>query len=176
MPIHVAITRRMLPGKEAEFTTALRTFLGTSFLHKGVQGAAMITALPGTDPMDIGILRTFEDEEAREAFYKSAAFREWEAYAATCTEPPVYRRLNGLEAFFQAPGAPPRWKMAVATLCGVFPTSIFLSFTIAPLLAKLPLLLRAFIIAALMVVLLAWVIMPLITKLLRAWLTRKQQL
>ncbi|WP_229222686.1 hypothetical protein [Dyadobacter endophyticus] len=38
MPIHVAITRKALPGKEEEFKEALRHFLGDSFLHGGVHG------------------------------------------------------------------------------------------------------------------------------------------
>ena len=37
MPIHVAITRRVRPGCEAEFQKALREFLQTSFAHGGVQ-------------------------------------------------------------------------------------------------------------------------------------------
>jgi uncharacterized protein len=59
MPIHVAITRKVLPGKEEEFKDALRRFLGDSFLHGGVHGAAMMTALPGSESREIGIFRTF---------------------------------------------------------------------------------------------------------------------
>eukprot|EP01034_Spumella_vulgaris_P014659 gene14659-18729_t len=103
MPIHVAITRKVLPGKEDEFKEALRRFLGESFLHGGVEGAGMITAMPGTEGREIGILRTFADEAERDAFYNSELFRNWEAYASTITEEPVYRQLNGLEAWFRSP-------------------------------------------------------------------------
>ncbi|WP_225865540.1 hypothetical protein [Dyadobacter aurulentus] len=37
MPVHVAIARRVLPGKQEEFKEALRRFLGESFLHRGVK-------------------------------------------------------------------------------------------------------------------------------------------
>lgn len=47
MAIHVAITRKVLPGKEEKFKDALRRFLDDSFLHDGVHGAAMMTASPG---------------------------------------------------------------------------------------------------------------------------------
>ena len=49
MPIHVAITRRVRAGSEAEFQQALREFLQTSFAHSGVQGASMLTPAPGSD-------------------------------------------------------------------------------------------------------------------------------
>ena len=170
MPIHVAITRKVLPGKEEEFEAALRDFLGQSFAHEGVHGAMMITALKEDGKNEIGILRTFADENERDAFYNSKLFKDWDAYASTLTEDPVYRHLTGLEAWFRTPTPPPRWKMAVATLCGVFPTSLFLAFTVGPLIQTLPLPLRLLIIAACMVALLTWVVMPLVTKVLKKWL------
>ena len=170
MPIHVAITRKVLPGKEEEFKQALRRFLGESFLHGGVQGAGMITSLPGSDSREIGILRTFADEAERDAFYDSQLFRDWEAYASTLTEEPSYRQLTGLEAWFRSPVPPPRWKMAVATLCGVFPTSLFLSLTLGRVIQPLPMMLRVAIIATCMVGLLTWVVMPQVIKILKPWL------
>lgn len=170
MPIHVAITRTVLPGKEEEFRDALRRFLGESFAHGGVHGASMITALPGADNNEVGILRTFKDAAERDAFYNSTAFQAWEAYASTVTEAPVYRELNGLEAWFRSPVPPPRWKMALVTLCGVFPTSMLLSLTIGPLIKELPLPARVFIIAGSMVALLTWVVMPVLTRVMKAWL------
>ena len=173
MPIHVAITRKVLPGKEAEFTDALRRFLGNSFTHGGVHGAAMITSLPGSDGREIGILRTFADERERDAFYNSDFFREWEAYASTLTEDPVYRQLTGLEAWFRSPEAPPRWKMALATLGGVFPTSLFLSYTVGPLIRDFHPALKSLIIAACMVGMLTWLVMPQVTRVLKPWLHGK---
>lgn len=170
MPVHVAITRRVLPGKEEEFKEALRRFMAESFVHDGVHGASMMTALPGNDTQEIGILRTFKDEAERDAFYNSDHFREWEAYASQLTEEPIYRELTGLEGWFRSPLPPPRWKMAVVTLCGVFPASLFLAFVVAPLLTELPLIARLFVNAASMVALLTWLVMPVLTKVLKPWL------
>lgn len=86
MAIHVAITRKILPGQ--------------SFIHDGVHGAAIISAFPGAESNEIGILRTFKDEIERDAFYNSEQFKQWEAYASPLTEPAVYRQLTGLEAWF----------------------------------------------------------------------------
>lgn len=170
MPVHVAITRKVLPGKEEEFKQALRKFLGESFTQGGVHGAAMITALPGSEDREIGILRTFKDDAEKNAFYESKQFRDWEAYASTLTEEPVYREMTGLEAWFRSPTSPPRWKMAVVTLCGVFPTSLFLAYTIVPLIKSFPVAARSLVIAVLMVVILTWVVMPFLTRTLKKWL------
>ena len=173
MPIHVAITRKVLPGKEDEFKAALRRFLGESFLHGGVQGAGMITSLPGSDNNEIGILRTFANEAERDAFYESKLFKDWEAYASTITEEPVYRQLTGLEAWFRSPKSPPRFKMAFLTLCGVYPTSLFLALGIGPVIKNLPLVVRAFITSLCMVGLLTWVVMPSIIKVSKRWLRNR---
>jgi antibiotic biosynthesis monooxygenase (ABM) superfamily enzyme len=172
MPVHVAITRKVLPGKEEEFKEALRRFIGESFAHDGVHGASMITALSGTDSREIGILRTFKDEAERDDFYRSQPFLAWEAYASTLTEEPVYRQLNGLEAWFRSPNPPPRWKMTITTLCGVFPASLFLAFVVGPLIKEWPLVAKLFVNASLMVVLLTWAVMPVLTKVLKRWLRR----
>ncbi len=170
MPVHVAITRKVLPGKEEEFTEALRRFLGESFAHGGVHGAVLITSLPGSDSREIGILRTFKDTAERDAFYASPQFKAWEEYAATLTEEPVYRHLTGLEAWFRSSAPPSRIKMALVTLCGVFPTSLFLWWAVAPLINSFPMPVRLFINAALMVSILTWVVMPFLTRILRKWI------
>ena len=172
MPIHIAITRRVRPGCEAEFQKALRDFFQTSFGHGGVWGANMLTPPPGADSREFGILRTFADEKERDAFYESPIFKAWEVRARTLTEgEPEYRQLHGLEAWFRSPGgSPPRWKMAVVTLLGVFPTSLFLSLTVGEAIHSWPLPARSLVIAASMVALLTWVMMPLATRLLHRWL------
>ena len=177
MPIHIAITRRVRPGCEAEFQQALREFFQTSFAHGGVLGASMLTPPPGSDSREFGILRTFADEKERNAFYGSPVFKAWEERARTLTEgEPEYRELHGLEAWFRSPGGPPpRWKMAVATLLGVYPTSLLLSLTVGEAVHSWPLAARSLTIAASMVALLTWVVMPLVTRLLHGWLHPQTQ-
>jgi antibiotic biosynthesis monooxygenase (ABM) superfamily enzyme len=172
MPIHVAITRRVRPGCEAEFQQALREFFKTSFGHDGVLGASMLIPLPGSDSREFGILRTFASEKERDAFYESEMFQAWEKRARTLTEgEPVYRQLHGLEAWFRSPQSPPpRWKMALVTLLGVYPVSLLIGFTLSPQLRKLPLALNLFIVSLLIVACLTWIVMPRLTRGLKGWL------
>jgi uncharacterized protein len=171
MPIYVAITRRVRAGYEAEFQQALREFFQTSFAHGGVLGASMLIPPPGSDSREFGILRTFADEKERDAFYASPMFKSWEERARTLTEgEPVYRQLHGLEAWFRSPTPPPRWKMAVATFLGVFPVAMILNLMLGPTIKSWPFILRNAVFNASVVALLTWVVMPLITRALRAWL------
>ncbi|GEP41041.1 antibiotic biosynthesis monooxygenase [Brevifollis gellanilyticus] len=173
MSVHVAITRSVRPGCEAEFQQALTEFFQSSFSHGGVIGASLLLPPPGSDSREHGILRTFASEAERDAFYASPEFQQWEKRAQTLTEGEAqYRELHGLEAWFREPGSPkpPRWKMAVATLAGVYPTSLLLGALVIPNLHSLPHPVASLIVGACMVTMLTWVVMPLVTKLLHRWL------
>ena len=173
MPIHVAITRRVRPGCEAEFQEALREFFQTSFAHGGVLGATMIVPSPGSDSHEFGILRTFADEKERDDFYSSPIFKAWEKKCEPLTEANAWtqRPLHGLEAWFRSPqNPPPRWKMAVATFLGVFPLAMVLNLTLGPLIREWHFVVRNAVFNVFVVTLLAWVVMPVVTRLLRRWL------
>lgn len=180
MAIHVAITRRVKAGCEAEFQSALREFLMASLAHDGVLGVHMLTPAPGgpspghssEKASEYGILRTFADEAERDAFYRSPLYRSWLERVAPLTEGDGSRReLSGLEAWFRGTSPmPPRWKMATATLLGVYPTSVVLSLTVAELAHDWPFLLRNLAVAMSMVAVLTWLVMPHVTRVLHGWL------
>lgn len=172
MAIHVAITRQVRPGCEAQFQEELRGFFHTSFGHDAVLGASMLTPPPGSGSREFGILRTFASEADRDAFYASPLFKEWEQRARTLTEgEAVYRPLHGLEAWFRSPtNPPPRWKMAVTTTLGVYPTSLLLGETLGRWTHAWPIPARSAAFAIAMVALLTWVVMPLVTRALHSWI------
>ena len=172
MPIHIAITRRVRPGCEAEFQAALREFFQASFGQGGVLGASMLTPPPGSDSHKFGILRSFASETERDEFYESPMFKTWEQRASTLTEgEPEYRELHGLEAWFRSPrNPPPRWKMATVTLLGVYPVSLLIGVVLSATLKKLPLVLNLLVVSAIIVSMLTWVVMPFVTRLLHGWL------
>src|SRR5262245_19868533 len=176
MPIHVAITRRVRPGRETEFQNALREFFQASFAYNGVLGATMIVPPPGSDAREFGILRTFATEKERDDFYASPIFKAWEAKCQPLTETDSWtsRPLHGLEAWFRSPNPPPLWKMAVATFAGVFPVATILNLTIGPTVRSWPFLVGNAVFNACMVALLTWVVMPLVTRALHGWLHSRE--
>lgn len=172
-PIHVAITRRIKPGCEAEFQQALKEFFQDSFAHAGVRGACMLVPPPGSKSPEIGILRTFTNARECADFYASPMFHAWEERIKHLVEgEPVYRKLNGLEAWFRSPHQPPpRWKMALLTWLAVWPVSLAVPALLKPWLNSI---VPGFIFAGLaaggIVLALTWVVMPLLVKLTRGWL------
>ena len=173
MPIHIAITRRVKPGCEAEFQQALREFFQISFAHSGVLGATMMVPPPGSDSREFGMLRTFANERELDDFYASPIFKTWEARCEPLTESNSWTRrpLHGLEAWFRSPQTPtPRWKMAVATYLGVLPVVMVLSLTIGRLIGSWGFFLSNVVFNVCVVACLTWLVMPLITRALHGWL------
>ncbi|MDP9290868.1 MAG: antibiotic biosynthesis monooxygenase [Verrucomicrobiota bacterium] len=174
--VTVAVTRKVRPGSEAAFEQALDDFVRRSLDQPGQLGVHVLRPAPGSGSHEYGLLRRFSNDQARDNFYHSPLFAEWSEKVAPLVEgEPQYQTVTGLEGWFTLPGQrvivpPPRWKMAVATLLGVYPTSLFLGLGVAPFLHPLPTALRSLVIAACMVALLTWVVMPNVTKLLRTWL------
>ena len=172
-PIHVAITRRIKPGCEQEFQTALKEFFARSLAESGVHGAAMLVPPPGSGSAEYGIIRSFASAVERDAFYASPLYLEWKKRVAPLSEgDPDTRELHGLEAFFRSKTAapPPRWKMAIATYLGVVPTIMTLALTLGPRIRSWNFVLYNLVFNACVVVLLTWVVMPLITRALHGWL------
>jgi antibiotic biosynthesis monooxygenase (ABM) superfamily enzyme len=172
-PIHVAITRRIKPGREQEFQTALKEFFAHSLSHSGVQGAAMLVPPPGSSSTEYGILRSFAGIAERDAFYASPLYLDWKKRVAPLSDgEPETHELHGLEAFFRQENSapPPRWKMAIATYLGVVPVIMTLALTLGPLIRSWNFVLYNLCFNACVVALLTWVVMPLITCALHAWL------
>ena len=174
-PLTVAVTRVVRAGREHEFEQALHAFVAASVPGKGQLGVHVIRPAPGDSSRRYGILRRFTDARARDAFYTSEAFAEWERSVKPLTEGErSVESISGLEAWFTPPGTavvpPPRWKMALVTLLGVYPLSLILPPAMHRLFGNLPHALVVLVTAACMVTALTWLVMPNLSKLLHSWL------
>jgi hypothetical protein len=176
-PIHLAITRKVKPGREGAFERELLVFGQRSLIEPGARGVHFIYPTPGSGSQEYGILRTFANLEDREAFYRSALYREWLATVESLVEgEPGYRELHGLEAWFRGSQTPdpPRWKMALLTWAAVWPVSMAVPALLAPVLGStLPNVIFAGLVALGIVLALTWAAMPALVKLARPWLEPK---
>jgi antibiotic biosynthesis monooxygenase (ABM) superfamily enzyme len=68
------------------------------------------------------------------------------------------------------PAAPPRYKLALLTWAGAYGMITLIIWLLGPTMAGWPLVLRTLLISVLMVNALTWVVLPALTRLLRAWL------
>ena len=173
--VHIATIRTARPGCEAAFEQALHQFVQKSLALPGQKGVHVIRPAPGSDSRQYGIIRTFVDDEAVAAFRASPEYREWAGIVPGLTEgDSQVEELSGLESWFTLANKPlqplPAWKMAVATYLGVVPVIMFLSLTLGRLIQNWNFVLNNLVFNAFVVALLTWVVMPLITRVLRGWL------
>lgn len=176
--VHLAITRQVKPGMERAFEEALREFARESLRAPGTTGVHLIGPVPGSVSGEYGILRSFESDAACQAFYDSEMFRQWDDEASQFVIGGwTRRRLQGLEAFFQGVegGPPPKWKMAVVTWLGVFPAVLLWSWVVPKVLSGGPSLITTAIVNAFVVATLAWVAMPLLTRVFSTWLSSSRR-
>jgi antibiotic biosynthesis monooxygenase (ABM) superfamily enzyme len=173
--IHVAVTRTVREGCEKEFEQRLSAFFGAAEKEGGTNGAFFIRRLTTGNPREYGILRAFEDTSAKERFYDSALYREWnEAVRPLVEDEPVRRELHGLEAFFRRGAAtPPAWKMALLTWLAVNVAVFVFSQAVPRLLSGLSPVGEMLLVNAFVVVSLTWVLMPVATRLAARWLDSK---
>ena len=175
-PVTVAIIRKVKAGREQEFESALHDFVSQSVNLQGQLGVHILRPPLGSGSREYGILRKFNSAQERDEFYQSTIFQEWKERVAALVEgEPRYEQLSGLETWFTLPGQhsivpPPRWKMAMVTLAGVYPVSLLIGFFLSPFLKPVPLPLNSLLVSAIIVVLLTWVIMPRLTQRLKPWL------
>jgi uncharacterized protein len=179
-PVTVCISRAVKPGCEEAFEQALRDFVQHSLTLPGQMGVHVMRPAPGSGSREYGIIRKFADRAALEAFRASDSYREWRHLALDLTEGEARtEELAGLESWFTLPGATlrplPKWKMAVVTLLGVYPTSLLLGVTMGHWTRDWHFLLGSLFFAASMVALLTWVVMPLLTRLLHRWLHAEER-
>lgn len=177
--ITVCITRKVKPGSEAAFERTLHEFVQRSLTLPGQMGVHIMRPAPGSGSREYGIVRKFNSRDALAAFRTSPEYLEWNHTALDLTEGDGrVKELTGLESWFTLPGAAlrplPKWKMALVTLLGVFPTSLLLGETVGRWMMDWPLPLRSLVFATFMVALLTWIVMPLLTFALHDWFSPEE--
>lgn len=175
-PVSTQVIRVIKPGHEEAFETRVREFYAQAQPIPGQLAVHVIKPVPGSGSREWGFLRTFASPQARDDFFASDVFREYDASVAEHTEGDTrWSDLCGLETWFTAPGhraviPPPRWKMAMVTFLGVYLTSNVMSRVLGPLVHGLPQLATSAVIVAGTVLCLTWLVMPALASLFRPWL------
>jgi antibiotic biosynthesis monooxygenase (ABM) superfamily enzyme len=170
-PLTVIVTWRVRKGREREFEAWRHEIADAALAFPGHMEVNVIRTSAGGQEYVVVFrfdtyehLRTWQESDVRRKLLKRAEpFREKE---------PSYRMQSGLEFWFAPPdtASPPRWKMALVTVVGVWPASMLVPWLLNPLINKLPSVLQALLVAVGIVILLTWVIMPVLVNILKRWL------
>lgn len=174
-PVTVLVARRAAPGNEAALETALREAISWSSGFQGHGGAHLVRPTSATEP----VYRVFFRFDARSRFLAWRDDPRTRAHLATLdrlTEGAAHATvLTGMEAWFAVAASPsrpppPRYKAALVTWLGLYPTVAALIFVLGPVTSLLPSLLATAVVTATAVVLMTWVVGPLMTRLFRPFL------
>lgn len=172
--ITVAITRRVRPGKEDEFDAVYREMSERAAGFDGHLGGGHIRAAhPGGEHV---IVYRFDSPEHLDAWQDSEDRQRLLAELDSVIEGDVREeRSTGLEFWFADPScagesSPKRWKQALVTWIGLFPTVYLLGLLLGRFWEPLPDLARIMLSTAVTVVLMTVAVMPALTRLLRGFL------
>ena len=172
------VSRRAKSGHEAEFEWLMAEFITSASAFPGCLGAQLVH--PGDEATVedtlYHALMAFDNDTSLETWQQSAERAAGLASIAPYIEgTAVVRGISGLAHWFQPQngsknGQPPRWKVAVVTWLGIFPTVYLLFLLLGNVLAPWSLLARIFLLTVLVVVIMTWGIAPQLTRWLRPWL------
>ncbi|HEY3491143.1 MAG TPA: antibiotic biosynthesis monooxygenase [Candidatus Deferrimicrobiaceae bacterium] len=174
-PLTVIVTWRVRAGCEKEFE-AWRREIGAAAL--GFQGHMGIDVFrPAGSGGEYVVVFRFDTYDHLRAWQESDVRRDLLKKAEPFREKePTYHQQSGLEYWFVPAGgteSPPRWKMVIVTVLGVWPLSILVPWLLNPLIANFAFVLKALLIAVGIVILLTWVVMPVLVRILRPWLQHR---
>jgi len=154
-PVTTTVTRRIKPGHQAAYE--------------------VFRPAPGASD-EYRIVYRFDSAAHLRAWLDSPERAAWLARAEPHVAGPMRTQvLTGLEGWFTLPtqpGAPPPppYKMAILTWVTIFPLITLVVVASAPLLGRLPLVIRLAVTTLVTVSLMTWVVMPRVTRLLHRWL------
>lgn len=173
-PVTAVIRRRIKPGREAEFEVLMQEFLPYLLRQPGHLGVNVVRTSPSS--REYTVFDRFATLEDRRRFVDSQEYADWmDRFCEVSETRPEIEEIEGLAFWFTLPDEPghrppPKIKMAMLTLLGVYPLSILLPAIVGPLTGAWPPLLRGFVIASLTVMFLTWLVMPKLTRLFKDWL------
>ena len=172
--VTAVISHYIRPGRESGYEAWLEGISATARQFEGHQGVTILRPQAGANKEYVIILR-FDKYHNLCHWMRSPEREQWIERAKPLTEKPEnVQVLTGLEALVSLPNTtsatPPKYKIAFVTWIGVFLCASILGHLLTPYLSGLPYLLRQAIITGLVVILLAYVVMPRLTHLFHGWL------
>lgn len=172
-PVTVVVRRRPRPGCEAQLEAWLRDVIAVMGRFPGYQGSTVLrpSGDGGLEHVLVFRFASFADFQRWQASDERTA---WLARAEPLTEAHEVRTQEGLEPFFDLPAhraaPPPRWKMAVLTWVGLYPLVVGVGLATRPWLGEVPFALAVAPQTAITVALMAWLVMPVLTRRASGWL------
>lgn len=171
-PLTVVAVWTIKPGMEAAFEQWHQGIAGQAARFPGYMGN--IVMRPGEAADTYWAIFRFDTLAHLVAWETSSERRQWLRRAEDLRLVPVrYRKGYGLDFWFASPGAagpPPRWKMALVTVIAIYILVNLVGIALAPVVGGLSPWISGFLVTAVVVMLMTYLVMPGLTRLLAPWL------
>lgn len=172
-PVTVSLSRRVVPGKEADYEAWLRGITAEAVTFPGHMGVNVIRPTPPSREY-ISIFR-FDNYQHSRAWEGSAVRAQWlDRLEGLVEGETAVEKGTGLEFWFSLPELPAAHpsphKMALVLLVVVYVLVLILNYLLVPLAATWPAQARVFLVVLSQVLLMTYVVMPRVTGLLKGWL------
>jgi antibiotic biosynthesis monooxygenase (ABM) superfamily enzyme len=172
-PVTVLVTRKPVPGREAEFEDYISGITHAAMRFPGHLGANVFR--PNKPDGDYRIVFKFDRRSNLETWENSEERAEWREIAETVSQPRTVQTITGLEAWFTLPDCainvhPPKYKMAFLVWLGVFTLVTLFSYLVGPLIQGWPLMGRILATTLFVVPTLTYFVLPFLTRLFSRWL------
>ncbi|OUJ70592.1 antibiotic biosynthesis monooxygenase [Hymenobacter crusticola] len=167
------------PGAEAALEEVAQATLQAASTFPGYTGGNLLQPAPGAASDEWQLLVQFATPAQLRAWQTSALCRSWKAQSDALTEGAArVERINGLEGWFTHSGseawAPPKWKIALVTMLGIYPTIMLVPKLLEPLVGSWVPWLHSLAVTSVVMVLMTWLVMPVLTHLFNRWLHAPQ--
>ena len=174
-PVTVVRLHYVRPGCEPQFEAELHTLMEEFSAIPENLGVSVFR--PGKNHDGVyRIVYKLSSRSALDTWHASPTYHAWlETEKGLTIAPPGMEVLTGLETWFALPGQnvlkpPTRFRQAVVTWAAALPVSIVISLLTNPFLDTQPFLVQKVIFVTLLVAILAYVMMPLATRIFARWL------
>jgi antibiotic biosynthesis monooxygenase (ABM) superfamily enzyme len=168
-PVTVTVARVVRTDQRESFERWAENVLAQAAAFPGNLGVSLLH--PGPDSSEYHLVYRFTDDESLAAWERSPQRRTALAKAENMVDDVRYARAEGLESFFtRGPRPGPRWRLTLLTVVAVFAiTSTFQRFVV-PHLTSWPVELRLVVSAFVVVIAMAHLVMPALTRIFARWL------
>ena len=151
------------------------TLIAAATRPPGHLGATVLRPLAGANDVDRGAYRfvyKFDKRSNLLAWHDSKTRAELFAPIAELVRSDRFEEYPGLETWFDLPphAAPPKWKTTLMSWAAIYALVVAMSYAMHALELKLPIPISAFVLTAVIVPLVAYVVGPILGKALRGWL------
>jgi antibiotic biosynthesis monooxygenase (ABM) superfamily enzyme len=168
-PVTVTVARTIAPGWEAEFLRWADELVIAAREFPGCLGGAVLH--PGADGGEYQIIVRFSDGLRLRLWERSAIRNELMERSDQFVTGTRMQRTVGVEEWFNATGLAepkrPLWKKMSIDVAWVYPAALIISVLLAPLLVKIPPIVRVLASIAVVTIVMQFIVLP-IRKRLRA--------